>query len=323
MRSNQVLKRAKEVLQIEHRAVGMLIRRLDRKFEKAVVLIVNCQGHVVVTGLGKAGIIGQKFSATLSSLGVPSFFLHPVEALHGDLGRVRGGDVVAVFSNSGETQEVSQLIPSLKKIGVKIIAFTGNIHSGLAKESAVTLDAGVESEACALGLAPTASTTVMLALSDALAIVVSEQKGVSRKDYAFLHPGGSLGKKLNVSVKDIMRTGKSNPVVKDTMKVKDVLLTITGARAGAASVIDGKGRLSGIFTDGDLRRHLENGLDLKGYPVSKVMTPNPVTIDKEKSAGEALAMLKKWKIDELPVVDRARKPVGMLDIQDLIREGIV
>ncbi|MBI3990868.1 MAG: KpsF/GutQ family sugar-phosphate isomerase [Candidatus Omnitrophica bacterium] len=322
MKKDNIIKRAKEVLRIECDAVESLLRRLDEKFEKAVDIVANCRGHVVVTGLGKAGIIGQKFSATLSSLGVPSFFLHPVEALHGDLGKVQKDDVVIAFSNSGQTEEVSQLLPSLKKLGVNLIAFTGNAGSILGKESAVVLNAGVEAEACTFGLAPTASTTAMLVLSDALAIVASEQKGVTREDYASFHPGGTLGKKSTLKVKDIMRTGKSNPVVEESARVKDVLLIITGARAGAASVVNKKGRLSGIFTDGDLRRHLENGIDIKSS-VKNVMTARPVTIDKEKTAGEALFLLKKWKIDEVPVVDGKGAPVGMLDIQDLIRGGIV
>lgn len=318
-----ILRRAKEVFKIEAEAVSALAHKLDDNFVKAVEAIYNCKGRVVVTGMGKAGIIGQKISATLSSLGTPSIWLHSAEAIHGDLGRVTKDDIVIALSNSGETEETKSLIPTLKKIGAKIIAITGNKDSALAKHSDLVLDVSVKKEACPLGLAPTSSTTAMLAMGDALAVCLVEKKGFKEKDFALFHPGGALGKKLLLKVEDIMRKGKANPVVSEDAIVKDVLYAITEARAGAASVVDKRGRLSGIFTDGDLRRHLEADTNLSARKVKDVMTKNPITIQPQKLAIEALRILEEKKIDELPVVDKNRKPAGMLDVQDVLRAGLV
>lgn len=318
-----IIKRAKEVFRVEAEAVRALANKLDHNFVQAVEAISNCKGRVVVTGMGKAGIIGQKISATLASLGTPSIWLHSAEAIHGDLGRVTKNDIVIALSNSGETEETKNLIPILKKIGAKIIAITGNKDSGLAKHSDLVLDVSVKKEACSLGLAPTSSTTAMLAMGDALAVCLVEKKGFKEKDFALFHPGGALGKKLLLKVEDIMRKGKANPVVSEDARVKDVLYAITEARAGAASVVDKRGRLSGIFTDGDLRRHLEADTDLSVRKVKEVMTKNPVTIQPQKLAIEALRILEEKKIDELPVVDKNRKPAGMLDVQDVLRAGLV
>lgn len=317
------LKRAKEVFKIEAEAVAALANKLDSNFVKSVEAISNCKGRVVVTGMGKAGIIGQKISATLASLGTPSIWLHSAEAIHGDLGRVTKEDIVIALSNSGETEETKSLIPLLKKIGAKIIAVTGNKTSSLAKYSDLILDVSVKKEACSLGLAPTSSTTAMLAMGDALAVCLVEKKGFKEKDFAFYHPGGMLGRRLLLKVEDVMRKDKSNPIVKEDTIVKDVLYAITEARAGAASVIDKDGKLIGIFTDGDLRRHLETDTNLAKRKVSEVMTRYPITILKEKLAVEALRILEEKKIDELPVVDKNKKPVGMLDIQDVLRAGLV
>ena len=318
-----ILSRAKEVFKIEAEAIASLSSKLDDNFVQAVEAMYNCRGRVVVSGMGKTGIIGQKISATLSSLGTPSIWLHSAEATHGDLGRVTKDDVVIVLSNSGETEETKNLLPILKKIGARIIAITGNKNSTLAKYSDIVLDVSVKKEACTLGLAPTSSTTAALAMGDALAVCLVEKKGFKEKDFALYHPGGVLGKRLLLKVEDIMRKGKANPIVKEEAIVKDVLYAITGARAGAASVIDKSGRLSGIFTDGDLRRHLERGADLASRKVKEVMTKNPVTIHPRQLAAEALRILEEKKIDELPVVDAALKPVGMLDIQDILRAGLV
>lgn len=315
--------RAKQVLRIESRAIANLIRRIDNKFEKAVDLLFNCKGRVVITGMGKPGIIGQKLSATLASTGTPSLSLHPAEAIHGDLGRVTKKDVIIALSNSGETEEIIKLLPTIKKIGSKLVSLTGNLNSTLAQNSDVALDIGVKEEACPLGLAPTASTTAMLAMGDALAIALLEKKGFKEEDFAFFHPGGSLGKKLLLKVEDIMRTGEGNPVVEEETLVKDVLLAITSARAGAASIVDKKGVLIGIFTDGDLRRHLEETPNLAAKKVSEVMTGSPRTISKDRLAAEALRILKENRIDELPVVDERGRPVGMLDVQDLLKAGLV
>ncbi len=315
--------RAKQVLRIESRAIADLIRRIDNKFEKAVDLLFNCKGRVVITGMGKPGIIGQKISATLASTGTPSLSLHPAEAIHGDLGRVTRKDVIIALSNSGETEEIIKLLPTIKKIGSKFVSLTGNLNSTLAQNSDIALDIGVKEEACPLGLVPTASTTAMLAMGDALAIALLEKKGFKEKDFAFFHPGGSLGKRLLLKVEDIMRTNEENPVVKEEILVKDVLLAITSARAGAASIVNKRGVLIGIFTDGDLRRHLEEDPNLAAKRVSEVMTKSPRTISKDKLAAEALRILKENRIDELPVVDGRGRPAGMLDIQDLLKAGLV
>lgn len=315
--------RAKRVLAIEAEAIKQLIGRIDDNFLKAVSMICKSRGRVVVTGMGKAGIVGQKISATLSSVGTPSLWLHSAEAIHGDLGRVTKDDVLILLSNSGETEEVKRLLPLLKKIGSKVIAITGNIKSTLAKHSDVALDVSVKEEGCPLGLAPMASTTAMLAMGDALSACLIERKGFRREDFAFLHPGGNLGKRLLLKVEDIMRKGASNPVVNEDKKVKDVLLSITHARAGSATVVNKKGKLVGIFTDGDLRRHLEKDINLARRKVKEVMTKNPITIGPDRLAVEALRILEEKKIDEIPVVDSKKKPVGLLDIQDVLRAGLV
>jgi len=317
------IKRAKEVLKIEAEAISGLIKRIDKNFQKAADLLSACKGRIVVTGMGKGGIIGRKVSATLSSIGKPSLWLHPAEAIHGDLGRVIKEDVVLAISNSGQTEEILRLLPTIKKIGVRLISLTGNTKSTLAKNSDVTLDISVRKEACPLGLVPTASTTAMLAMGDALAMAVLEKKGLKREEFAFYHPGGSLGKKILFKVKDIMRTGRANPIVKEDALVKDVLLAITSARAGSATIVNKKGRLAGIFTDGDLRRHLEQDPNLSIRKIKKVMTKNPAVIKEEKLAAEALRLLQGKKIDEIPVVNAKGKPVGLLDVQDLLKAGLV
>lgn len=317
------LEKAKEVLKIEAKAISNLISHINGDFKKAVDLVASCKGRVVVTGMGKAGIIGQKISATLSSTGSPSLFLHSAEAIHGDLGRVTKDDVVICLSNSGETEEVKSLLPILKKIGAKLISLTGNPKSSLAKFSDVVLDVSVEKEACPLGLAPTASTTAMLAMGDALSVCVQDIKGFKEKDFALFHPGGLLGKKLLLKVEDIMRKGNNNPVLKEDKKISEVLFAITRARAGAASLVDKKGRLTGIFTDGDLRRHLESDSGLIKRKVKDLMTKNPTTINKDRLAVEAMRILQEKRIDELPVVDNKYQPVGMLDVQDLLKAGLV
>lgn len=316
------IKIARQVIRIERDALSHLIPKIDKTFEKACDLILRSTGRVVVTGMGKPGFIAQKVSATLSSTGTPSLFLHPAEALHGDLGRVMKNDVVIVFSSSGTTDEIVKLLPYIQRIGAKLISFTGNKKSVLSEQSDVTLDVSVRKEACPLNLAPTASTTVMLAMGDALALALLEKKGFKSEDFAFYHPGGNLGKKLLLKVSDIMRKGKNHPVVPETMKVKDVLYRVTSARAGSATVVDRHGRLSGIFTDGDLRRHLRSGEKILSVPVGRLMTRKPVTVPPDRRAIEALQVLRARKIDEVPVVDSRRHPVGLLDIQDLLDAGL-
>lgn len=316
-------KEAKEVLKIEAEAIEALMRRIDEKFDKAIGLLSECRGRVIVTGMGKGGLIGQKISATLSSTGTPSLFLHSAEAIHGDLGRVTREDVILAISNSGETEEVIRLLPLIKKIGARLIALTGNPRSTLGRHSDVTLDVSVKKEACPLGLAPTASTTATLAMGDAIAVCLLKKKRFREEDFAFYHPGGALGKRLLLKVEDIMRRGASNPVVKEDELVRDVLLKITEARAGAASVVDRSGKLTGIFTDGDLRRHVESDKNLVVRKVKDVMTKDPVTIPKDHLASEALRILQDKRIDEVPIVDARHRPIGMLDVQDLLKAGLV
>jgi arabinose-5-phosphate isomerase len=314
---------AKKVLRIESDAIASLISRIDANFEKVVKLIYRVEGRIIVTGMGKPGFIAQKISATLSSTGTPSLYLHPAEALHGDLGRVTKKDLILALSNSGETEEIIKFLPIVKKIGAKLVSMTGNPHSTLARFSDYTINTSVKREACPLGLAPTTSTTVMLALGDALAVALLDKKGFKEKDFAFYHPGGILGKRLLLTVEDIMRKGHDNPIVKESAKVKQVLLTITKSRAGSASVVDGRGRLVGIFTDGDLRRHLETNPRLIECEVKYAMTKNPAVITKERLAAEAFDILRSKRIDELPVVDDRKRPIGLLDVQDILKAGLV
>ena len=315
------IRRAREVLRIEADAIRRLIPRIGRAFETAVSLLVNCKGRVMVSGMGKAGLIGQKLSATLASTGTPSHWLHPAEAIHGDLGRITKDDVLIALSKSGETEELNRLLPVIKRIGSRLIALTGNPHSTLAKHSDVVLDVTVKQEACTLNLAPTSSTTAMLAMGDALAVVVAEKRGFRERDFALLHPGGQLGRRLLLRVSEVMRTREANPVVRETARVKEVLVAITRARAGCASITDGKGRLVGIFTDGDLRRHIDATPNLAQQRVRDVMTRKPKTIHADRLAAEALRILREHKIDELVVVDGHRTPVGLLDVQDLLKAG--
>jgi arabinose-5-phosphate isomerase len=318
-----IIKRAKQVLDIEAEAVKNLKACIGKDFKQILDLILNTKGRVVVSGMGKTGIIAQKFSATLASTGTPSLFLHSAEAIHGDLGRVTPDDVVIIISNSGQGEEIKQLLPLLKKIGSKIIGLTANRNSILAKYSDVVLDIPIKKEACPLGLAPTASTTATLAMTDALAVCLAELKGFKEKDFAFYHPGGLLGKRLLLKVEDIMRKGASHPVVNEDKKISEVLVKITQSRAGSATIIDKKGRLRGIFTDGDLRRHLEQDPDLTQRKVKDVMTKNPTTVSAGTLAVEAMRILRQKKIDELPVIDKNKRPVGLLDVQDLLKAGLV
>jgi arabinose-5-phosphate isomerase len=317
------LKRAKEVLDIEAQAILALKPRLSGDFMRALDLLAQTKGRVVVCGMGKTGIIARKFSATLASTGTPSLFLHSAEAVHGDLGRVVADDSVVIVSNSGNSEELRQLLPLVKKIGSGIIGMTANRNSILARHSDIVLDVSVEKEACPLGLAPTASTTATLAMTDALAVCLLEMKGFGKNDFAFFHPGGALGKRLLLKVEDLMRTGKDNAVVREDKIVSEVLLSITRSRAGAATIVDADGRLTGIFTDGDLRRHIESDPGLLQRKVKEVMTRNPLVITPDKLAAEAMHILQEKRIDEVPVVDKSKRPVGLLDVQDLLKAGLV
>ncbi len=312
---------AKDVLFLESEAIKNLIDHLDHNFQRAVDLIFNCKGRVVVTGIGKAGIIGQKISATLASTGTPSYWLHSSEARHGDLGRVVVDDIVLALSNSGET-EVVTLLPFVKQIGAKVIAITGNNKSALAQHSDVVLDIGKIEEPCPLGLAPSASSTAMLALGDALALTIFKKRNLSKEDYAFYHPGGELGRKL-LTVEMVMRKGEENPVANEDTLLSEVLkiMTETVGKPGAVSIVDKQNKLVGFFTDGDLRRHLKNGVSLRGR-VKEFMTRSPKVINACCLVAEAYKILKEYKIDQVPVIDDSNTPVGIIDVQDLLEVGI-
>lgn len=323
MSRGNILKTARQIIAIEAKAIKGLMPLIGKSFEEAVNLMAACEGRVILTGMGKPGFIAGKIAATLASTGTPSFFLHPAEAVHGDLGMVTEKDVLLAISQSGETEEIVRMVSSVKRIGACLIAMTSNPKSTLARSADVVLDLGVTREACPLNLAPSASTTASLAMGDALALSLLEKKGFREEDFAMLHPGGSLGRKL-LKVKDIMRTGKSNPVVKKGSSVRSALLTITSARAGSCTIVDAKGKVFGIFTDGDLRRHLRlDGEKILSRPVEDLATRNPMVIEKEKLAAEAIHILKQRRIDELPVVDEKKRAVGLLDVQDLLKAGFV
>lgn len=310
---------ARQVLNIEHEALALSYKSIDEQFIKAIDVIANCKGRVVVLGIGKSGIIGRKISATLASTGTPSFFVHPVEALHGDLGMIMPGDVILAISFSGQTEEINKILPSLERRKLTVISMTGHAHSKLALMSDIHVTVHIKREACPYNLAPTASTTATLAVGDALAICLMNIKHFQRRDFAQFHPGGSLGKLLTQQVKDVMRKGKNNPTVPQSATVKDALfvMTQTGA-AGACSIIDKKGKLLGYFTDGDLRRILQTGANVINKPITQVMTKNPYHILDNVPAIEAAKMIHQTKVDNLPVLDKTGKVVGIIDEKDLI-----
>jgi arabinose-5-phosphate isomerase len=314
---------AREILTTEARAIDLVRERMGDSFLAALDLILACPGQVVVTGVGKSGIVGQKISATLASTGTPSFFLHSSEAFHGDLGRIREKDVVLALSHSGETEEVVRLVPLLRRMGVSLMAITGDPESRLAREADVVLSLGPLDEACPMGLAPTSSSTATMALGDAISLVLSRRRRFSREEYALFHRGGSLGRRL-LRVEEIMRTGDLLPLVPEGATVRETLARVSAVgerRAGAALVVDGDGRLIGIFTDGDLRRRLQAGTAFLDEPVSAVMTPEPKTVRTDMLVAKAQKLMKEHHIDEVPVLDADDRPVGMLDVQELLEVG--
>ncbi|RMG09963.1 MAG: KpsF/GutQ family sugar-phosphate isomerase [Planctomycetota bacterium] len=318
MKRSESVAYAREVVRHEAAALNGLVERIDEEhFGQAVELILGCTGRVVVSGMGKAWLIGQKISATLASTGTPSHALHAAEALHGDLGRVVKGDVALLISNSGKTREVVELLVPLNKLGVPTVALTGDAGSPLANAADLLLHIGDLDEACPLALAPSTTTTAMLALGDALALTVMKLRGFSSEDYAFYHPGGSLGRKL-MKVEEVMRKGERHAVIEADAPLREALLRITRARAGAISVVDADGRLCGIFTDGDLRRRLVKGASIDDQKVGDFMTRNPRTIEVGRLASAAAHLLNELKVDELPVVDADGRPVGIVDIQDIL-----
>ncbi len=319
---------ARSVLETEARAVQGLVERIGDDFRQAARMIHACQGTVIASGIGKAGIIARKISATLASTGTPSHFLHAAEAVHGDLGRVRAGDLVLVLSYGGETPEVTRLLAQLDRMGVPVIALTGNTDSTLARQARVLLSLGQIDEACPLGLAPSATTTAMLALGDALALTVLKMRQAGgrfgRDEFALYHPGGSLGRKL-LLVDAVMRKGKDLPQARETVTVGEALTSLKGMkrRSGAVCLVDGRGRLRGIFTDADLRRLLESGPEgCLARPIREVMTPRPKFVRQGAPAAQAIGLINRYFIEELPVLDENDRLVGLVDVQDLFAEGV-
>lgn len=323
---DSMLERAREVLRMEAEAILEQVPRVDESFVAAVQLILNCKGRTVITGMGKSGLVGRKMAATLASTGTPSFFVHPAEGIHGDLGMITSNDVVIALSNSGETGEVLNILPSLRRIGASLIAMVGNSKSTLAKNADVVLNVSVSSEACPLGLAPTSSTTAALAFGDALALVLLEQHHFTASQFAVFHPGGSLGRKLLLTVGNIMHGGEDNPIVSGDITVQDALFVITDKGLGAVSVVDDEGVLVGLLTDGDIRRGLRKGVDFLQHPVLEIMTKTPKTITADKLAAQALHIMESNQpkpITVLPVVDEKRHAIGLLHMTDLVKQGVV
>lgn len=314
------LNHAREVFDIEIAALKKVRAQLDVSFKDAVEAIVEAlkrRGKIVVVGIGKSGNVGQKISATLTSTGAPSVLLNSVDALHGDVGIVNDGDVILALSYSGESEELLNLLPALKRFSVKIISFTGNLKSSLAKHSDVSLNVKVPKEACPFNLAPTSSTTAMLVLGDALAMTVLDARGFKQKDFAKLHPSGAIGRAMLLKVGDIMRSGERNAIANQNLSVKGALLVMTRAKSGSLSVVNARGKLVGVFTDGDFRRNMADGDDLLAQPLKKVMTCNPICICENALAVEALKVFNERNIDDLIVVNDKKEPVGLVDSQDL------
>jgi len=315
--------RAAEVLKIEAAAVEQLKQYLNADFNLACQLIFASTGKTIVTGMGKSGHIGSKIAATLASTGTPAFFVHPGEASHGDLGMLSAEDIVIAISNSGETAEVLTIIPVIKRLGIKLIAMTGNPASTLAKLADAHLCVKVEQEACPLGLAPTASTTATLAMGDALAVALLDARGFSADDFALSHPGGSLGRKLLLRLEDIMHTGEQVPLVLHSATIKDALLEISRKGLGMTAIVDEQGKMAGVFTDGDLRRILDQRYDIHSNLIADVMTRNCITAQAQQLAAEALQIMQQKKINGLIIIDDAGRPVGAMNMHDLLRAGVL
>ncbi len=321
-----MLEHARDVLRMEAEAVLELVPRIDENFAAAVSMILECEGRTVITGMGKSGLVGRKLAATLASTGTPSFYLHPAEGIHGDLGMVTCHDVVIALSNSGETGEVLNILPSLRRIGAKIIAMVGKADSTLGRNADVILDVGVSKEACPLGLAPTSSTTAALAYGDALALSLLQKHHFTASQFAIFHPGGSLGRKLLLTVGNIMHKAEENPTVLADTTVQEALFVITDKGLGAVSVVDENGIMQGVLTDGDIRRGLSKGVDFLQRPVQELMTADPKTITQDKLAAQALHLMESNKpkpITVLPVIDSDRRVIGLLHMTDLVRQGVV
>lgn len=311
------------VIETEAQAVFELTHRMDARFEKACELLLACQGRIVVTGMGKSGHIGKKIAATLSSTGSPSFFMHPGEANHGDLGMITRQDTLLAISNSGHTQEIITLLPLLKRLNVPVIALCGNSNSELAQASTVTLDVSIQTEACPLGLAPTTSTTVSLVMGDALAIALLQARGFQAEDFARSHPGGALGKRLLLRIDDVSHHGSELPLIHEHATIREALIEVTQKKLGMTCVINSGGYLTGIYTDGDIRRTLTHYENINSIPLSQVMTKKPHTIQYGMLAAEALTVMQTHRITSLVVVDESKRPTAVVHLHDLLRAGVV
>lgn len=318
----EIIEKGKTVVRIEGEAISGLINTIGDEFAKAVQTIFECKGRVVLTGMGKSGLIARKIVATLNSTGTAAIYLHPTDAMHGDLGMVRKEDVAILISKSGNTEEISTLIPLLKRIKVKLIAMCADRKSRLARECDIFLSIAVKEEACSLDLAPTSSTTATLVLGDALSVVLLQLRGFTENDFAYLHPGGSLGKRLSLEIKEIMIQGDLIPVVNESASIKDAILEITSKRLGTTCVVNKKGFLTGIITDGDLRRLLERTLDIKDLHASDIMTQNPKVMKPHYLASFALQQMENFKITTLIITDDENRPVGIVHLHDLINLGL-
>ncbi len=316
------IQKGKEVIRIEAEAVAALEGKIDERFEAAVEMIFHSSGRVIVTGMGKSGIVARKIVATMNSTGTAAIFLHPSDAVHGDLGMVRREDVVICISKSGDTEEIRQLLPMFRRIGVKIISMVGNVTSHLARQSDIVLDMSVKEEACPHDLAPTASTTATLAMGDALAIALLHKRQFTKEDFAMFHPGGNLGKRLLLRVEELMVTGKNIPIVQEHIPLTEAIVEMTSKRLGATCVVNEGGVLRGIVTDGDLRRLLQRTTDISRLRAEDAMTRNPKTIRKELLAAMALEEMESFNITQLVVVDEQQRPVGMIHLHDLVKAGL-
>ncbi|MCP4681155.1 MAG: KpsF/GutQ family sugar-phosphate isomerase [Desulfobacterales bacterium] len=313
-----VIKQAKDVLEIEARSILNLVEKIGPDFEKAVDMILKAKGRVILTGIGKSGLIGRKIAATLTSTGTSSLFMHPAEAIHGDLGMVTRDDIILAISNSGQTTEINAILPILKNMGAKVISFTGGLNSPMAELADVVIDVGVEREACPMGLAPTASTTATMAMGDALAVVLLNRRHFNKDDFKKFHPGGSLGERLGIKVKEAMLTDDNIPTVLPGSKVRQAIDEIEAKKLGATLVMDEDKKLSGIITDGDLRRALFNKKDIHQMKVEDIMSPSPRTIDENQSAAEALGLMELCGITHLVIVDRLNRIKGIIHLHDLL-----
>jgi arabinose-5-phosphate isomerase len=310
------------VIETEAQAVFELTQRIDHRFEEACQLLLTCTGRVVVTGMGKSGHIGSKLAATFSSTGTPSFFMHPGEASHGDLGMITKQDTVLAISHSGYTNEIITLLPLLKRLEVPLITLTGNEGSTLAKAANVNLDISIKQEACPLGLAPTTSTTVSLVMGDALAIALLQARGFSAEDFALAHPGGALGRRLLLRIDELCHHGNELPLINEQATVSEALIEVTAKKLGMTCVVDSHGYLTGVYTDGDVRRTLTQNFDINLTPISSVMSRNCKTITKGVLAAEALAIMQKYSITSLVVVDEQKRPAAVIHLHDLLRAGV-